>query len=142
MSKIRAEYIWLDGHKPTAKLRSKTKIIDGPVTELNNIPIWSFDGSSTLQAEGSKSDCMLNPVKFIPDPIRKDDNILVLCEVRNPDGNPHVSNKRVYLETLAEKHRKHEPYFGIEQEFTFFRGRSPLGWPDGGYPAYSRSHQD
>jgi hypothetical protein len=34
MKKIMAEYIWLDGRKPTAKLRSKTKIIDGPVTKL------------------------------------------------------------------------------------------------------------
>ena len=28
MGKIRAEYIWIDGHKPTAKLRSKTKVLD------------------------------------------------------------------------------------------------------------------
>ena len=26
--KIKAEYIWIDGLTPTAKLRSKTKIID------------------------------------------------------------------------------------------------------------------
>ena len=28
MTKTKAEYIWLDGHKPTQKLRSKTKIIN------------------------------------------------------------------------------------------------------------------
>ena len=28
MGRIKAEYIWMDGHKPTSKLRSKTKIID------------------------------------------------------------------------------------------------------------------
>ena len=27
MLKTKAEYIWLDGHKPTQKLRSKTKVI-------------------------------------------------------------------------------------------------------------------
>ena len=47
-----AEYIWLDGRKPTAKLRSKTKIIDGPIEKLEQIPVWGFDGSSTEQAEG------------------------------------------------------------------------------------------
>ena len=26
--KIKAEYIWIDGKTPTAKLRSKTKIMD------------------------------------------------------------------------------------------------------------------
>ena len=27
MGKIRAEYIWMDGHQPTSKLRSKTKVV-------------------------------------------------------------------------------------------------------------------
>ena len=65
MEKIKAEYIWIDGHKPTAKLRSKTKIIDGPVNRLNDIPEWGFDGSSTMQAEGHDSDCMLQPVYYV-----------------------------------------------------------------------------
>ena len=48
-----AEYIWLDGTEPTAQLRSKTKILDDNVTTP---PIWGFDGSSTNQATGDKSD--------------------------------------------------------------------------------------
>ena len=28
-----------------------------------------------------------------------------------------------------------EAWFGIEQEYTLFEGRNPLGWPEGGYPA-------
>ena len=62
MGRIKAEYIWIDGHKPTAKLRSKTKIIDDPVKTVNDLPIWGFDGSSTMQAIGTDSDCMLKPV--------------------------------------------------------------------------------
>ncbi len=135
MKKIKAEYIWIDGHKPTAKLRSKTKVIDGPVDQIDQIPIWGFDGSSTMQAVGHKSDCMLKPVKFIPDPIRGDDHILVLCEVLNSDETVHISNSRSHLRAIYERYKHHEPIFGIEQEYTFFRGRSPLGWPDGGYPA-------
>ena len=32
MNKIRAEYIWMDGHLPTQKLRSKTKVLDTAVS--------------------------------------------------------------------------------------------------------------
>ena len=31
MEKIMVEYIWIDGNQPTAKLRSKTKIVDHKV---------------------------------------------------------------------------------------------------------------
>ena len=135
MGKVKAEYIWIDGHKPTSKLRSKTKVLEGPVTSLEDIPEWSFDGSSTMQAVGSDSDCLLVPVYYIKDPIRGEDDILVMNEVRQPDGSVHESNTRARLAEIAEKFKHHEPWFGIEQEYTFFVGRSPLGWPEGGYPA-------
>ena len=53
-----AEYIWIDGTEPTPLLRSKTKIVE----DGKEPPIWGFDGSSTNQAEGSDSDCVLQPV--------------------------------------------------------------------------------
>ena len=31
MSKIKAEYIWIDGYAPTANLRSKTKIVNNKI---------------------------------------------------------------------------------------------------------------
>ena len=49
MSKVKAEYIWIDGYEPTANLRSKTKIVDGPVEGLEQLPDWGFDGSSGWQ---------------------------------------------------------------------------------------------
>ena len=61
--KIKAEYIWIDGKTPTAKLRSKTKIMD----QGTEPPIWGFDGSSTEQATGDQSDCVLKPVAQFPD---------------------------------------------------------------------------
>ena len=64
----KAEYIWVDGTMPTAKLRSKTKVMTDGDTDL---PIWGFDGSSTNQAPGDKSDCVLQPVFTCPDPIRE-----------------------------------------------------------------------
>ncbi len=134
MSKVMAEYIWIDGQKPTAKLRSKAKVIQ-PVKKVEELPLWSFDGSSTYQAEGKKSDLELKPVRIVPNPLRGEGDILVLCEVNNPDGTPHWSNKRATLRTVEEKVRAQEPWFGLEQEYTLFEGNRPLGWPDHGFPA-------
>lgn len=135
MANIQAEYIWIDGQKPTAKLRSKTKIIEGPVNSLEQIPLWGFDGSSTKQATTGSSDCMLKPVRFVHDPIRREDNILVLCEVLNANGTVHESNTRALLRKSEKKFRSFEPWFGIEQEYTLFEGSRPLGFPETGYPA-------
>ena len=135
MSKVKAEYIWIDGYKPTANLRSKTKIIDGPIESVDALPFWGFDGSSTMQAEGNDSDCMLKPVYYVPDPIRGGDDILVMCEVLNADGSIHVSNNRAACTELSGKFSSHEAWFGIEQEYTFYDGSNPLGFPEDGYPA-------
>ena len=132
---IKAEYIWVDGTEPTKKLRSKTKILPGPVKELKQIPDWGFDGSSTNQAEGHASDCIMKPVFFCPDPVRGGDNVLVMTEVFSADGKPHATNTRALLRVVAEKYAAHEPWFGMEQEYTFFKGNRPLGWPEQGYPA-------
>ncbi|MCY4578460.1 MAG: glutamine synthetase beta-grasp domain-containing protein [Chloroflexi bacterium] len=133
MSVYKAEYIWVDGTEPTAKLRSKGKVV--PVGE--EPPIWGFDGSSTNQAPGENSDCVLRPVFSCPDPIRGGNNILVMCEVLLTDLSPHPSNTRAACAAAAEQYADLDFWFGIEQEYTFFTGvRSrPLGWPDNGFPA-------
>ena len=140
------EYIWLDGSNPQ-KLRSKTKIVED-INSFNpeDYPIWSFDGSSTLQAEsgkGKNTDCLLKPVFIKKDPFRGRTNRLVLCEVLNPDGTPHSTNYRRKLSEimsdlgLQEKNWKQDenrgyvevytnkpenkndlPWFGWEQEYT------------------------
>ena len=126
-----AEYIWIDGTKPTPMLRAKTKI----VADNDDPPIWGFDGSSTNQAPGSLSDCVLRPVLVRPDPIRGGDNRLVLCEVLLTDFEPHETNTRAGCVAVAERHAAEQPLFGVEQEYTFFRDGHPLGWPEHGFPA-------
>lgn len=127
-----AEYIWIDGTSPTPLLRSKTKILPDGVAP----PIWGFDGSSTEQAPGDKSDCVLRPVFTCPDPIRKGANVLVLAEVLLVDLKPHPTNTRAACARVAKKYAAHEPLFGIEQEYTFLKADGgPLGFPDGGFPA-------
>src|SRR4249919_3601897 len=113
MGVYRAEYIWIDGTQPTQKLRSKTKIV--PTGEKP--PIWGFDGSSTEQATGDRSDCVLKPVFSCPDPLRGGDNIIVLCEVLlASDMKPHPTNTRASLEKVYKKYAKQGMIFGIEQE--------------------------
>ena len=86
----KAEYLWLDGTTPSAKLRSKTKIVADGKTP----PVWGFDGSSTQQATGDNSDVVLNPVLTVPDPIRGGSNVIVMAETLLTDMNPHPSNTR------------------------------------------------
>ena len=126
----RAEYIWIDGTEPTPLLRSKTKVF----TDNSEPDLWGFDGSSTNQAPGDNSDCVLQPVFVCPDPIRGGDDKLVLCEVLLPDMTPHETNTRAACKAAAEKYADQEPLFGIEQEYTFLKEGRPLGWPSGGFP--------
>ncbi|MBJ7261206.1 MAG: glutamine synthetase beta-grasp domain-containing protein [Acidimicrobiia bacterium] len=127
----KAEYIWIDGTEPTARLRSKTKIMDGK----GDLPIWGFDGSSTNQAPGKNSDCVLKPVFSCPDPVRGSSDVLVMCEVLLTDMTPHPTNTRAQLRPVAEKFANQAPLFGIEQEYTFFEDGRPHGFPVGGFPA-------
>lgn len=133
MSKVKLEYLWLDGYHPTQNLRSKTKVEEhedfkGTLKEIKN---WSFDGSSTKQAEGGSSDCLLVPVAIYPDPARIN-GYLVMCEVMNADGTPHISNGRATIEDDDE-----DFWFGFEQEYFIMDNDTglPLGFPVGGYPA-------
>ncbi len=129
MAKYKLEYIWLDGYTPVPNLRGKTKIEEfADFPTLEQLPQWSFDGSSTQQAEGKFSDCLLKPVACYPDTTRLN-GVLVMCEVLNPDGTPHISNARA---TILD-----DPgaWFGYEQEYFLFQDGRPLGFPENGYPA-------
>ncbi len=131
---IKAEYIWIDGTEPTARLRSKTKIMKSG-RDLKDMPIWGFDGSSTNQAPGDNSDCVLQPVFVCPDPIRGGDNLLVLNEVMLPDMSPHATNTRAQLRPVAEKFADQDMWFGLEQEYNLFKDGRPYGFPVRGFPA-------
>lgn len=164
------EYIWLDGYakekmNDVANLRSKIKVVtnlinETPINNVNSkdlsfkekiynfvcsrpeiIPKWSFDGSSTMQAEGNKSDCVLNPVFVCRNTIDQyNDNDLsffVLCEVLNPDGTPHATNTRHSMIESTNKYKHQEMWFAFEQEYALFneKGNWPHAWPSDGYPS-------
>ncbi len=128
MPKFKLEYIWLDGYEPVPNLRGKTQVKEfDDFPSLDQLPMWGFDGSSTRQAEGRDSDCMLKPVAVFPDPA-KIDGALVMCEVLMPDNSPHPSNSRA---TIPD-----DPgtWFGFEQEYFLYRDGRPLGFPPEGFP--------
>ena len=119
MAKSKLEYIWLDGYSPTQNMRSKTKIIDDFTGKLEDCPIWSFDGSSTKQAEAC-----------YPDPVREN-GFLVMTEVLNADVSAHESNARAKIDD-----DDNDFWFGFEQEYFIMdvNTQLPLGFPMGGYP--------
>ena len=132
------EYLWLDGCNPT-QIRSKTKIVKYFGREGGEAPVWGFDGSSTEQAEGKNSDCVLKPVRVYPHPSEQDYSSIVLCEVWNVDDTPHKTNTRRLLEeTIIDcDHDQNWPideWVGFEQEYTLYENNKPYGWPDIGEP--------
>ncbi len=167
------EYIWLDGKRVEKEgkwkgvlepgIRSKTRreiLSDDEVKQLpsigeninasvvsNFVRNWSFDGSSTGQATGDKSDCIMKPVRVYYDhyrtQVRDIPCYLVLCEVLTADGKPHKTNTRA---KVAED-EKQEFMFAFEQEyFLFDRNSQPIlaeMYPDptgngfGGPPQFS-----
>ncbi len=130
MTKFKLEYIWLDGYTPVPNLRSKTQIkAFEQFPTLDQLPNWGFDGSSTQQAEGRSSDCVLKPVAIYPDSTRLN-GALVMCEVMMPDGvTPHPTNTRATILDDAGT------WFGFEQEYFLYQNGRPLGFPKDGYPA-------
>ncbi len=130
MTKYKLEYIWLDGYTPVPNLRGKTQVKEFEAfPTLEQLPLWGFDGSSTMQAKGHSSDCVLKPVALYPDPARTN-GVLVMCEVMMPDGvTPHASNSRA---TILDDD---DAWFGFEQEYFFYKDGRPLGFPESGYPA-------
>ena len=115
--KIKLEYVWLDGYKPEPNLRSKVKIVEYNTVRYafldGNFPMWNFDGSSTNQAETGNSDLILKPVRHYMKDMSS--TVYVLCEVLNPDGTTHESNKRSSIGEGFE-----DLWFGFEQEYFIY----------------------
>ncbi len=129
----RAEYLWIDGHEPTAEIRSKTKIVEDGAEPGT----WGYDGSSTNQAPGDNSDVALEPVFTCPDPIRGGNDILVMCETFDPkDMSPLATNTRAAAREAFDKYGDQDPWFGLEQEYTMLDVTTgwPAGFPQGGFP--------
>lgn len=127
-NKAFATYVWIDG--TGIKLRSKDRVLENIPCDLSMIPKWSFDGSSTGQAETANSDTQLVPIAIYRDPFRKGPHVIVLCETYYGDGKPVKTNYRARCAKILSDISDQNPWFGIEQEYTMFDTDVwPLGWP-------------
>lgn len=58
-----------------------------------------------------------------------------MTECWDPDGTPNKYNYRHECAKLMEAHKEHEPWFGLEQEYTLLdMSDRPYGWPLNGFP--------
>lgn len=131
---VQATYVWIDGTGENVRL--KDRVLDFVPSKPEDLPSWQYDGSSTYQALGGNSDMKLVPRALYKDPFKVGPNdVIVLCDTYQPDGKPTASNHRAAMQDAYNRTKDLEPWFGIEQEYTFLDvdGR-PLGWPVNGFP--------
>jgi len=87
------------------------------------------------------SEVELVPVALFDDPFRGAPNKIALCETYHSTNKPTASNFRHLATKIFTKENcdKHDPWFGIEQEYTITRtiGNQidwPYGWKEGQLP--------
>jgi glutamine synthetase len=131
-NKMIAEYVWIGGE---GELRSKARSLPEN-QDLNHLPEWNYDGSSTKQAEGNDSEVILKPRNVYHCPFRKENNILVMCDTYKPDGTPIFNNHRHHADKIFSQNLDEKPWYGIEQEFFMINRKTnkPLGFPQEGHP--------
>lgn len=130
------EYIWFDCN---GNFRSKSRTLPNlyKIDNINQIPDWNYDGSSTGQAHGNKSEINLLPKKYINDPFRNFGNVskyksyLVLCNSCDNNGNISPGCNRPFAEKIFQKYENEKIWFGLEQEYVLYDKKTNkiLGWP-------------
>jgi len=134
VDKVQCMYVWIDG--TGENLRAKTRTLGFVPKNVEDLPIWNFDGSSAGLADRTDSDILLHPVAMYRDPFRQGDNKLVLCETYTSVQTPAKTNHRKSCLEVMQRAADHHPWFGIEQEYTLLdEDNYPLGWPKYGFPS-------
>jgi len=143
------EYVWCSGANTHHDLRSKIKCVTfteeevkkflaTPSALLTVLPVWNFDGSSTGQASGKDTEILIKPVAAWVHPFLQDvPTFVVLAECLTPKNEATIDNTRYIARTvfhLDEATRAMKPWFGLEQEYVFFKDGCPLGWPKDSNP--------
>jgi len=107
-----AEYVWVDA---IGDFHTKTRVI----------PVFEGEGGLVPQIEawsaswrGERERILLSPCHYTVNPYMEQPSFIVLCEVRDPQDNPHKINTRHLLRKLI--HREGGRSFsewGFKQEF-------------------------
>jgi glutamine synthetase len=125
------EYIWVGGHN---ELRSKIRILyisehkyklNNSCIKLIDIPDWNYDGSSTNQATGVKSEIIIKPKAIFGT-----NHMYVICDTYTPDDEPLFNNYRYIANNIFNMKLDEEPWFGMEQEYFLINPNknTPLGY--------------
>jgi len=113
---VYAEYVWIGGN---GEMRSKIRVMN----QTEKPTTWNYDGSSTGQAEGTKSEVLIKPVRTFSNGT---DTMYVLCETLLPDGTPHPTNNRAWANSVFERNKELEPWYGLEQEYFMMNPNSDM----------------
>jgi len=121
------DYLWIGGNN---ELRSKTRVVDKEVTDITEVSIWNYDGSSTAQAVGTDSEVMIIPRALYNDPFRGNPHKIVLCETQKPDGTYLENSHRHWAKQQFDTKLDEVPWFGLEQEYFIIdpKTKVPLGY--------------
>lgn len=140
--RVQVTYVWNDGRIDGTKCKSRTFRFKPEKPE--DLPVWA-KGMVANKPDGTEYaiEDFLKPVALYPDPFRGGNNVLAWCECNDAKGNPtHYNTRRSCLQAMDQVKSSHEPWFGIEQEYTLMepilsaqtQGGRPLGWPINGFP--------
>lgn len=130
---IQATYLWIGGSGED--LRGKTRTLEFVPNSPDELPEWNYDGSSTGQAPGNRSEVIIKPRAIFKDPFRLGNNIIVMCDCWDTEGKPIATNTRYPASLIMDQAKDHKPWFGMEQEYTIFTMNGhPFGWPSDGTP--------
>lgn len=139
------DYVWIGGKD---ELRSKIRII---YDDIENIPEWNYDGSSTYQADTDNSEVIIKPQRIFKCPFHKDNGYIVICDTYLPNGEPLPTNNRYNAKIIFDKYKNEIPWYGIEQEYFIYDNETnkPVGMSNkpqgqyycsvGGQNAFSRN---
>jgi glutamine synthetase len=112
------EYIWIDGNNCSIFSKSRTYYSSGEEVRLDDIPNWTFDGSSTghSKKDSENSEIILIPRFTCLNPLQPNSQ-LVLCDTYNSDLTHTDSNHRVHANKIMTAVHNQYPMFGLEQEY-------------------------
>jgi glutamine synthetase len=139
---VTVEYVWIGGSTDNWSLRSKTRVFQNASEEfyrfflskdVSKIPSWNYDGSSTGQADGRKSEVTIKPVSIFLHPFSETGGFIVMCDTYDQDGNPLENNHRLSAKAIFDTNLSAKPWFGMEQEYFLI---NPLTGKPFGFDTY------
>lgn len=133
---VTVEYVWIGGTEDNWSLRSKTRVLPQydlrSELKVSDLPNWNYDGSSTGQAEGKRSEVTIKPRALFQHPFR-DNGCIVMCDTYDQTGEPLPNNFRCFAEDIFNRNPSAQPWFGLEQEYFLIDPETdrPLGFAHG-----------